>query len=109
MACAADCAGESAEVSSMKSPKLESSSSPMGRSSEMGSRLAFITAFTLSTGICSLRATSSAVGSRPYSCTSRREARITLLMASIMCTGTRMVRAWSAMARVMACRIHQVP
>jgi len=23
-----------------------------------------------------------------------------------MCTGTRMVRAWSAMARVMACRIH---
>jgi hypothetical protein len=25
-----------------------------------------------------------------------------------MCTGMRMVRAWSAMAREMACRIHQV-
>jgi len=25
-----------------------------------------------------------------------------------MCTGTRIVRAWSAMARVMAWRIHQV-
>ena len=30
------------------------------------------------------------------------------LMVSIMCTGMRMVRAWSAMARVMACRIHHV-
>ena len=30
------------------------------------------------------------------------------LVVSIMCTGIRMVRAWSAMARVMACRIHQV-
>ena len=34
--------------------------------------------------------------------------RITLLMVSTMCTGMRMVRAWSAMARVMAWRIHQV-
>jgi len=25
-----------------------------------------------------------------------------------MCTGIRMVRAWSAIARVIACRIHQV-
>jgi len=25
-----------------------------------------------------------------------------------MCTGTRIVRAWSAIARVIACRIHQV-
>ena len=29
-------------------------------------------------------------------------------MVSTMCTGMRMVRAWSAMARVMAWRIHQV-
>jgi hypothetical protein len=29
-------------------------------------------------------------------------------MISIMWTGMRMVRAWSAMLRVMACRIHQV-
>jgi len=53
-------------------------------------------------------ATSSGVGSRPFSCTSLRCARETLLMASIMCTGTRIVRAWSAIARVMAWRIHHV-
>ena len=35
-------------------------------------------------------------------------ARASRLMLSTMCTGTRMVRAWSAMARVIACRIHQV-
>jgi hypothetical protein len=29
-------------------------------------------------------------------------------MASTMCTGRRIVRAWSAIARVIACRIHQV-
>jgi hypothetical protein len=34
--------------------------------------------------------------------------RISLLIISIMCTGIRMVRAWSAIARVMAWRIHQV-
>jgi len=31
-----------------------------------------------------------------------------LLMLSIMCTGMRMVRAWSAIERVTACRIHHV-
>ena len=36
------------------------------------------------------------------------QARTILLMFSIMCTGMRMVRAWSAAARVIACRIHQV-
>jgi hypothetical protein len=30
------------------------------------------------------------------------------LIVSIMCTGMRMVRAWSAIERVIACRIHQV-
>ena len=34
--------------------------------------------------------------------------RISLLIVSIMCTGMRMVRAWSAMERVMAWRIHHV-
>jgi hypothetical protein len=34
--------------------------------------------------------------------------RISLLIVSIMCTGIRIVRAWSAIARVIACRIHQV-
>ena len=37
-----------------------------------------------------------------------RETRMTLLMVSTIWTGMRMVRAWSAMARVMAWRIHQV-
>ncbi len=53
-------------------------------------------------------ATSSDVGSRPSSCTNSREVRISLLTASIMCTGRRIVRAWSAMARLMAWRIHHV-
>jgi hypothetical protein len=30
------------------------------------------------------------------------------LIVSTMCTGTRMVRAWSAMPRVIAWRIHHV-
>ena len=30
------------------------------------------------------------------------------LVVSILCTGMRMVRAWSAIERVIACRIHQV-
>jgi RNA polymerase primary sigma factor len=53
-------------------------------------------------------AISSDVGSRPSSCTRAREVRISLLMVSIMWTGMRMVRAWSAMARVIAWRIHHV-
>ena len=61
-----------------------------------------------STGICNSSASSSAVGSRPKSWISRFCTRISLLMISIMWTGMRMVRAWSAMERVMACRIHQV-
>ena len=54
------------------------------------------------------RAISSEVGSRPSSCTSARDVRISLLIVSIMWTGMRMVRAWSAMARVIAWRIHHV-
>ncbi|TMQ49130.1 MAG: hypothetical protein E6K71_05855 [Candidatus Eisenbacteria bacterium] len=99
---AAAWAGETTLVSSMKSPRFESSSSPMGRSSEIGSCAALSTLLILSTGSWSFSATSSGVGSRPNSCTSRRDVRTTLLIASIMCTGTRIVRAWSAMARVMA-------
>ena len=33
---------------------------------------------------------------------------MSLLIVSIMCTGMRMVRDWSAMARAIAWRIHQV-
>ena len=53
-------------------------------------------------------AISSTVGSRPSSWRSPRETRISRLIVSTMWTGMRIVRAWSAMARVMAWRIHQV-
>ena len=103
-----DSTGETTCLSSMKSPRWLSSSSPMGVSSEMGSWAILRTLRTLSTGTSILAAISSGVGSRPSSCTSWREVRMSLLMVSIMCTGMRMVRAWSAMARVMAWRIHHV-
>ena len=53
-------------------------------------------------------AISSIVGSRPRSWTSFLPMFRSLLIVSIMWTGMRMVRAWSAMARVMAWRIHHV-
>ena len=53
-------------------------------------------------------AISSTVGSRPSSWRSWRETRISRLIVSTMWTGMRIVRAWSAMARVIACRIHHV-
>src|SRR2546426_372847 len=63
---------------------------------------------TRSVGIFITWPISSGVGSRPSSWRSWREIRINLLIVSTMWTGMRMVRAWSASARVMACRIHQV-
>jgi hypothetical protein len=48
------------------------------------------------------------LGSRPKSWMSCFCTRMSLLIVSIMWTGMRMVRAWSAMERVMAWRIHQV-
>ena len=53
-------------------------------------------------------ASSSGEGSRSSSCSSWRWMRCSLLIVSTMCTGTRIVRAWSAMPRVMAWRIHHV-
>ena len=49
------------------------------------------------TGMCISSASSSGVGSRPSSWVSCFCARQSLFMISIMCTGMRMVRAWSAM------------
>ena len=80
----------------------------MGVSSEIGSCAIFSTLRTLDTGMSMRLAISSDVGSRPSSCTSARDVRISLLMVSIMCTGMRIVLAWSAIARVMACLIHHV-
>ena len=53
-------------------------------------------------------AISSGRGSRPSRCTSWRSVWITLLSFSTMCTGIRIVRALSAIARVTAWRIHHV-
>jgi len=92
----------------MKSPRCESSSSPIGVSIEIGSLAIFMTLRILSSGMSIFLASSSGVGSRPISCSIWREMRFSLLIVSIMCTGMRMVRAWSAIERVMAWRIHQV-
>ena len=54
------------------------------------------------------RPTSAASGSLPSVWASSRWARLTLLMNSVMCTGIRMTRDWSAMARLIDWRIHQV-
>ena len=80
----------------------------MGVSSEIGSCAIFRTLRTLETGMSMRFAISSDDGSRPSSWTSARDVRMSLLIVSIMWTGMRMVRAWSAMARVMAWRIHHV-
>ena len=64
---------------------------------------------TFSSGMPSFSASSSGVGSRPISLSSCRLARTTWEIASIICAGMRMVRAWSAIERVIAWRIHQVP
>ena len=82
--------------------------SPTGDCIEMGCCAIFKTARTRSTAISMASASSSVVASRPHSCMSCFWVRQSLLMVSIMWTGMRMVRAWSAMQRVMACRIHQV-
>ncbi|MNC89181.1 hypothetical protein D3C83_50830 [compost metagenome] len=92
----------------MKSPRCESSSSPIGVSRLIGSLAIFRTLRTFSSGMPSFSANSSGVGSRPISCSIWREVRTSLLIVSIMCTGMRMVRAWSAIERVIACRIHHV-
>ena len=68
----------------------------------MGSLAIFSTLRTLSMERSIRSAISSGTGSRPFSWTSWRLVRMSLLMVSIMWTGIRMVRAWSAMARVMA-------
>ena len=75
---------------------------------EIGSFAIFMISRTLFSGISILTARVARSGSLPVSCMIWREMRFILLIVSIMCTGTRMVRAMSAMERVMAWRIHQV-
>jgi len=79
----------------------------MGVSMEIGSLAILRTLRTLSSASPCARQLLGR-GSRPISCSIWREMRFSLLMVSIMCTGMRMVRAWSAIERVIAWRIHQV-
>ena len=94
--------GSEASSSGIKSPRWESSSSPIGVSRLTGSCAILRMSRTFSTGMFISAAISSALGSWPSSCSSWRETRMTLLIVSTICTGMRIVRAWSAMARVMA-------
>src|SRR5665647_1111977 len=79
-------------LSSMKSPRWESSSSPIGVSSDSGSLAVLRALRTFSSGMRSFSASSSGVGSRPISLSICRLVRTILLIISITCTGTRMVR-----------------
>ena len=106
--CMAESSGSSCDGSSRRSPMRRSSSSPTGVSSEIGSREMCCTCHTLLSGISRCSASSAGVASRPFSCMIARDTRLNLLIVSVMCTGTRMVRDWSAMERVIAWRIHQV-
>ncbi len=102
-------AGASACWSSMKSARFESSSSPTGESSDSGSwamrmdlahpigRQADLLGQLLD-GRLALELLGHLALHRAC----------TWLIDSTMCTGMRIVRAWSAMARVMAWRIHHV-
>ena len=77
-------------------------------SASVGSRCSLSRSSRMISSRLMRRAISSTVGSRPSSWSSVRLTRISRLMVSTMWTGMRIVRAWSAMARVIACRIHQV-
>ena len=83
----------------MKSPRWESSSSPIGVSSETGSCETLMISRTFS-GVTwtswpfdIASAISSTVGSRPSSWSSSRETQIRRLIVSTMWTGIRIVRA----------------
>src|ERR1700730_8014271 len=91
--------GETTALSSMKSPRCESSSSPMGVSREIGSCAIFKILRTLDTGMSMRLAISSLVGSRPSSCTNWRLGRTRLFIVSLLCTGVRMGGARARRAR----------
>ena len=92
----------------MKSPRWESSSSPIGVSIEIGSLAIFMILRILSSGISILRPASGVRLEAEFLQDAGALMRFILLIVSIMCTGMRMVRAWSAIERVMAWRIHHV-
>ena len=95
-------------LSATKSTRRALPSSPAGVSRLTGSRRAMSAIWALASGRPTSSAISSSVGSRPQSWTRRLRAEARRLPVSTMCTGVRMVRPWSAMARVIDWRIHQV-
>jgi len=102
-------AGDRLWRSSTKSPRLDSSSSPIGVSSDTGSFTIFKTLRILSAGIsiCSRSRRGSARGRAVGP--GKRDVRSTLLIVSIhVHRNVRIVRAWSAIARDTDCRIHHV-
>ncbi|MCY1241389.1 hypothetical protein D9M72_542860 [compost metagenome] len=107
-ACRAASAGVALSESAIMSPRLVSPSSPTGVSIDTGSLAIFMIERIFSSGMSMRSASTAGSGSLPVCCMISRDRRLSLLICSIMCTGTRMVRAWSAMARVTAWRTHQV-
>ncbi len=99
--------GAAASTSSMKSPRVVLSS-PTGSKSETGSGATLLGRMIFSTVRPDSSASSASFGLRPSRLVRLVSAVCIWLMVSIMWTGTRMVRLLSAIARVMAWRIHQV-
>ena len=91
-----------------KWPNSDSSSSPTGFSSETGVCALRLICSTSSSGRSRSAAISATVGSRASSPRSLRSERLILLSFSTTCTGMRIVRPLSAIARATAWRIHQV-
>ncbi len=98
--------GSTASSSSMKSPSW-APSSPTGCSRETVSATPRASS-TLSTVTPASSAISAGRGSRPSSALRLAWAARTAARVSCRCTGMRTVRDLSAMARVIAWRIHQV-
>ena len=84
-------------------------SSPTGDCSDSGSRRPISVRSSISsTVVSSALASSSRLGSRPIVCANWNRVRFSLRSRSWMCTGRRIERERSAIARVMPWRIHQV-
>ena len=100
--------GPAASRSAKRSPSSPSSSAPTVWFSETDADAADSASSTCWIGRPVASASSSFVGSRPSSTSSRRAARDSFCCRSTTCTGTRIVRAWFATARCTDWRIHQV-
>ena len=94
--------------SATRSATAGSSSLPGGRSRLVTVRAAVWMRCSSSSRRSAASASSASVGGRPRSSQSSCSARASRIACSCRCTGTRIVREELAIARVTACRIHQV-